>query len=137
MKHRLPIAIALTILTQIVIAGEECLSYGPQVVTLEGRVAFRTFFGPPGYGENPKTDSREKQAILLLNRPVCTVANPSEYEDAETNQKEITLVPLGGMALSSYSGKHVSVRGTLFHALTGHHHTSVLISVQAIKRSGQ
>ncbi|HKC53262.1 MAG TPA: DUF4431 domain-containing protein [Burkholderiales bacterium] len=134
MKSNAPIAVALTFLAQTSFADGECLNYGPQVVTLEGRVVLRTFFGPPGYGESPKTDSREKQAILVLRRPICTIANPRDYEDAETDQKEITLVPGTGMALSGYSGKRVSVGGTLFHSHTGHHHTAILISAQAIAK---
>lgn len=94
----------------------------------------RTFFGPPGYGENPKTDSRETQGVLLLERSICIDQNTDDFDPAETNQSEVTLVPINSVNLSSYVGKSVRVSGTLFHANTGHHHTAVLMELQSITR---
>jgi hypothetical protein len=88
-----------------------------------------TFYGPPNYGENPKTDSRETQAILVLAKPICVDASPSTYEERESKQRKITLVPPLGVNLGSYGGRFVTVTGTLFHAHTGHHHTQVLMQV--------
>ncbi|SRR6266566_3069663 len=137
MKNHLRIGLLLFCFSQTVLGSEECFNYNNQVVTLMGRVTLRTFFGPPNYGESPKTDSRETQAVLLLDKPVCTLANPKDYDDPENNQKEITLVPAADMKLSSYSGKLVSVQGTLFHANTGHHHTPILMSVQTLTVQGK
>jgi hypothetical protein len=112
-----------------------CLHYhymGDPVV-LEGTVGLRTFFGPPNYGENPKTDSRETQAILTLEKAVCVDAKPSDYDEAERNQTEVTLVPSRGENLQVFEGKDVAVLGQLFHANTGHHHTPLLIQVQRIQ----
>ncbi|SRR5713226_2058749 len=137
MKNHLRIGLLLMCFTQTVLGSEECFNYVNQVVTLKGRVTLRTFFGPPNYGENPKTDSRETQAVLLLDEPICTLANPRDYDDPENNQKEITLVPAIGMNLSSYLGEHVSAQGTLFHAITAHHHTPILMSVQTLTKQGK
>jgi hypothetical protein len=35
---------------------------------------------------------------------------------------------------AAYLRRHVTVRGTLFHANTGHHHTPVLIQVDRIEK---
>lgn len=110
-----------------------CLHYSGSPVTLAGKVKLQTFFGPPNYGENPDTDSRETQAILALAKPICVEANPAEYEDAEQNQFEVTLVPLKKENLKSYEGKQIAVQGTLYHAHTGHHHTPVLIEIKQIE----
>ena len=110
-----------------------CLHYGGSPVTLSGKVKLQTFFGPPNYGENPDTDSRETQAILLLAKPICVEANTAEYEEAEQNQLEVTLVPLKKENLKSYEGKQTAVQGTLYHAHTGHHHTPVLIEITRIE----
>lgn len=131
MRYFLLTILVAFVLTQGAFAGSKCFEYGPEV-RLQGHVVLRTFYGPPGYGENPKTDSRETQAILKLDRPICTEANPREYEDAEENQKEVTLIPPSGMGFSKLVGRSVSVNGTLFHSHTGHHHTAVLIDVKRI-----
>ncbi len=109
-------------------AANTCLRYGDPTVSLKGKVVLHTFFGPPGYGENPKSDSREKQALLLLDEPICVDATRDEA--AATNQREITLVPLGNFGMSSFTGRRVTVAGSLFHAHTGHHHTQVLIQLE-------
>ena len=83
-----------------------CLHYGGSLVTLSGKVQLQTFFGPPNYGENPATDSREIQAILLLEKPICVEANPKDYDEAEQNQGVVTLVPLGNENLKGYEGKN-------------------------------
>lgn len=110
-----------------------CLHYSASPVTLSGKVKLQTFFGPPNYGESPETDSRETQAILLLEKPICVEANPKDYEDAEQNQHEVTLVPLGKENLKDYEGKQIMVQGTLYHAFNGHHHTPVLIEIKHIE----
>jgi len=115
--------------------GASCLHYGGSPVTLNGKVKLQTFFGPPNYGENPDTDSRETQAILLLEKPICVEANPKDYEEAEQNQREVTLVPLGKENLKDYEGKQIMVQGTLYHAFNGHHHTPVLIEIKHIENA--
>ena len=37
------------------------------------------------------------------------------------------------MPYKKFIGKTVCVKGTLFHAFTGHHHTDVLMDVRSIK----
>ena len=41
------------------LAQSNCASYEPAVTSLEGRLASAVAFGPPGYGETPKEDTRE------------------------------------------------------------------------------
>jgi len=110
-------------------AESQCLKYNEDGVVLAGRVVFTTFFGPPNYGENPDTDSKEKQAILKLEQPICVNADPKTYEDAEASQAEVTLVPIQKIGFNQYTNKRIQVTGNLFHAISGHHHTPVLISV--------
>ena len=83
-------------------------------IKLSGKVALKTFYGPPNYGENPDTDARETQAMLFLAKPICVDENPADYYDAETGQSEITLVPPSGVNLKDYVAKQVTLQGTLF-----------------------
>jgi len=131
LRHLLP-TVAIW-LTPFSLAAMPCLHYEGEPVSVSGKVVLRIFFGPPNYGENPATDSREEQAILLLVRPICVDANPSDNDEAEKEQKEITLVPTHGLDLTGFEGKEVDVEGKLFHANTGHHHTPVLIQIGRIQ----
>jgi len=101
-------------------------------VTLTGELRLETFYGPPNYGENPTTDSRETQAILHLAKPICVNENPANEYEAEVNQSRITLVPAANLELKRYLGMQVTLIGSLFHAHTGHHHTPVLMQVKRI-----
>lgn len=125
--------LAVLLTASLPAVAASCLHYGGSPVNLSGKIKLQTFFGPPNYGENPDTDSRETQAILALAKPICVEANQVEYEEAEQNQLEVTLVPLKKENLKSYEGKQIAVQGVLHHAHTGHHHTPVLIQIMQIE----
>jgi uncharacterized protein DUF4431 len=117
-------------------AQRQQLHYEPEKVTLTGRLVYRTFYGPPNYGENPKTDSRETQPILILDSMVDVIASASDPTDeAERLVKRITLVihDFKANPVRPLLGKRVRVEGTLFHANTGHHHTKVLLEVSSLR----
>ena len=127
--------LALACVAALPAAGQRrALHYEPEKVTLTGRVVYRTFYGPPNYGESPKIDRRETQDILLLDSAVDVVATGNDPTDqTERGVKSITLVL--DHSTRHLIGKRVIVEGTLFHAHTGHHHTHVLMSVSSIKRA--
>jgi len=110
-----------------VLSASACEKYGLPGTTLVGTVTVETFYGPPGYGESPETDSKEPQLILHLAKPLCTLA--SDEDPAEQDQVKVTMVPMGNLSLRAFVNKTVAVRGSLFHAFTGHHHTAVLIEI--------
>jgi Domain of unknown function (DUF4431) len=109
------------------------LHYEPDKVTLTGRIVYRTFHGPPNYGENRKTDSRETQPILILDSAVDVVATENDpMNKTERGVTSITLVV--EHPIRTLRGKSVVTEGILFHAHTGHHHTKVLMTVSSIKK---
>lgn len=116
----------LTLYTGAVSAAERCLNYG-KPVSLSGIVEIRVFFGPPNFGEDPETDSRNIQGILFLDKPICTVEE--EFNDAEKEQIEVTLIPTGSLDLADFAGRHVTVNGSLSHAHSGHHNTALLLEL--------
>jgi hypothetical protein len=111
-----------------------CLRYEPDTVRLTGRLVRRTFYGAPGYGENPKHDEKETGCYLELRQPVCTMAD--RYYEAKTSVRLIQLVldSAGYARLRSSVGKSVTLRGTLFAAFTGHHHAPILLTVVSPSR---
>ena len=110
--------------------AEDCSRYEPAVTTVSGVISIKEYFGPPNYGENPDTDSKEKFYFIALDKPLCVNAS-SEYDSAENNinSMEMVYAPSDYPFNNAWLGKRVSVSGTLFHAQTAHHHTPVLITV--------
>ncbi len=112
---------------------KEWLEYEPAVVELKGKLGIETFFGPPNFGENPETDSKERSWILSLNKPINvrakTETDPILGPSVEDVRKLQLVMPKPYRELI---GKKVIVKGTLFHGHTGHHHTDVLLDVQSI-----
>ena len=101
--------------------------YEPAVVELTGKLVEKVFYGPPGYGENPKIDSKEDAAILQLTKPINVVAEKGDkFNETKTNIKELHLINIKRIPLSSFLKKKVKISGKLSSALTGHHHTGVL-----------
>jgi hypothetical protein len=60
----------------------ECLRYGPDPVGITGKLARHTFYGAPGFGEDPKHDHKETGFYLDLQIPVCTIAGRDESDRA-------------------------------------------------------
>jgi hypothetical protein len=113
------------------------LHYESEKVTVIGKVVSRTFYGPPNYGENRKTDSKESQYILLLDSPIDVIGSKDDLlTKTERGVRSLTLVVFDFKAnpVEPLLGSRVVVEGTLFHAHTGHHHTKVLIEVGSIRK---
>lgn len=112
-------------------SAQECLSYDTDNITLQGIISKKTFPGPPNYESVRKGDKPETYWILHLDKPVCTTA--SGDNDAEKNVTALQLI----LTQEQYArnrkyvgGKMpVTVAGKLSHAITGHHHTPVLMEV--------
>jgi hypothetical protein len=110
----------------------DCLKYQPVTVALAGTISVRDAFGPPGYGEDPKHDKKEKYLLLTLDAPICVEGNPKDdaNSQSESNVTAVQMLYLDKHPFhKKWLNKHVSVTGTLFHAITGHHRTPVLIEV--------
>ena len=120
---------------------QHCLSYEPATVTLEGKITRRAFAGPPNYESIKEGDTPETYWILRLTKPICVNAdeNMPGGEEPEKNVYNIQLL-LSDEQYARYKGllgKRVAVSGRLFHAITGHHHTNVLltaIGVQGVRQ---
>lgn len=129
----LSVAVAL-LLAPHALAG--CLPYEPVPVELRGVLSRQTFPGPPNYESVEAGDRPETYWILTLDRPVCVEGTAGDDTNVpEKGVRRVQLVLTEGQysACGSLIGKKVTVSGTLFHAITGHHHTSVLMSVQAMR----
>ena len=121
----------LVSLAQMQVTG--CKSYEPAVVELDGRLVRKTFAGPPNYQDVHKGDEPETVWLLKLDSPIC-VDQDTKQPDLNPAQQKVRSVQLvlnkeDSERAKSLSGKRVQVAGTLFAAHTGHHHTSVLLTI--------
>lgn len=116
--------------------AEQRLGYEPIKVELSGTILAEEFYGPPNYGENPATDSKEQVLILNLDAPINVIAvlHTGPDQDSYYNERHVQLVDLANLPLTDFIGQHVSLYGTLFEKENGHHHTDVLMDVQNIVR---
>lgn len=120
---------------------KEWLSYEPESVELEGRLIVETKFGPPNFGENPKTDKRVKVPIVVLTKAINVRGTPGAVHNdvSVEGARRIQLVFIDpAMDYKSLVGKDIVVKGSLFYRETGGHYTDVLMTVQSIepKRRG-
>lgn len=97
-------------------------------IDLSGTLTTEMFYGPPNYGENPETDEKEYPYILKLDKPI---------KAADLKITKIQVVPLSKpdiQAVHNSLNKHVKVEGSLFSAVTGHHHTPILIRMDKFSK---
>jgi hypothetical protein len=114
--------------------ASDAYHYEPTVVELTGKLVEKVFYGPPGYGEDPKTDSKEHAAILQLEKPIKVIAEKSdEFNETKSNVKQLQIINIKRIPLSPYLNKKVKLSGKLSSAITGHHHTDVLIEIDMIE----
>jgi hypothetical protein len=116
---------------QLEIAG--CKSYEPALVSLHGILVRETFAGPPNYRDIHKGDEPEAIWLLKLESPIC-VDEDKAQPDLNPSQRNVRKVQLVlnkeyGERANVLLGKRVVASGTLFGAHTGHHYTSVLLTV--------
>src|SRR4051812_15973616 len=70
-----------------------CLRYGPDTVAITGTLIRRTFFGAPGFGEDPKHDRKETGYYLDLPRGICTVpGRDPDVDNAKVGVRRVQLV---------------------------------------------
>jgi hypothetical protein len=113
------------------------LSYEPTVVELEGNLTVEIKYGPPNYGENPKTDEKVNVPILVLSQPINVRGDPKSELNKETVEGVTRIQLVFDKTSTTYKqfvGSRVLVKGTLFKAHSGHHYTDVLVSVQDIRK---
>ena len=114
-------------------ADSKCLEYGPAIVTLTGTIMSQMQYGPPNYGEDPAHDAKEAYWYLQLDDPICVNGKKdnSEEMEGEKNVRKVQIVYLNGYPQGdNWINHRASITGTLFHAVTGHHHTNVLIEAR-------
>jgi hypothetical protein len=118
-----------------------CLAYEPTVVTLRGTLVSKTFPGPPNFESIRNGDKPETYWLLDLPAAVCINEDKVEPDlnPAQEDVREIQLVLKSEWYKQHKAllGREIVATGTLFGRHTGHHHTSVLLTVHTLMEASK
>lgn len=123
--------LVLSLLWTAPVVAEECLAYGSEV-TLHGKLSRHTFPEQPNYESIAGGDTPATYFFVTSSTGFCVAAG--HVADNEPEERSIERVQLvfsnakeSYTSLKAYLGKSVECRGTFFHAISGHHHSPVLL----------
>lgn len=106
----------------------ECLKYEPTIVMLSGKLERRTYPGSPNYENIKKGDEPETGFYLLLKNPICTLGDEESDPKQNVSLVQLVLDKKDYDKLRPYLGKVIKLKGSLFAAITGHHHAPILLN---------
>lgn len=137
MKTHIRLFIVLLLLfvpTVYASAQGNCFSYEPEMAKLRGTITRKTFPGPPNYESIRKGDKPETYFILHLLKPICTIASGDNEAEKDVREIQLILTQEQYARYKKIVGGRVPVilPGKLSHAISGHHHTPVLMEVMDI-----
>lgn len=113
--------------------------YEPEEVELCGLLHEEVYPGPPEYTSVKMGDRPEKTVFLTLKEPInVELKKNTELEEDIINVPEKGVRELQVVFSDSKTSVHqikqeVSLKGTLYHACTAHHHRRVLMMVNSWK----
>jgi hypothetical protein len=123
--------IFLLVFISLTAIADLCISY--KNTEIKGTLYRQTFPGAPNYESVASGDMAETYFLIRLSKPKC-VADGTGGEQLQENFDSVTDIQLVLTGQSTYDslrpiiGKPITCTGNLFSAITGHHHTKVLLS---------
>jgi len=112
--------------------ADECLGYAG-TVRIEGTLSRHTFPEQPGYESIANGDAKATYFFLSPSKPICVAEGSADNnEPAEPSVRRVQLVFASDTRkpydlLRPSLGKKVSCSGSIYHAISGHHHSPVLL----------
>lgn len=102
--------------------------YEPEIVQLTGLLCESVCPGPPEYANIEMGDAPEHILVLKLDSPVHVrdFNSKESWNEPEDDVSEIQVAATTKDARHLVN-KHVVVTGSLFHAITAHHRTDVVM----------
>jgi hypothetical protein len=113
-----------------------CLPYEPATVTVTGKGQMALGYGPPGFGEDPAHDAKERYVLFTVDHPFCVSGGKPDLIDEDVaSVRRMQLVFEAGQHFDAQLiGQVVAVSGQLFHRISGGH-TDVMIKVAAVRKA--
>jgi len=117
-------------------AAERIVCEG-EAVELIGGVVSRTAYGPPTFGENPRSDQREQYFALLSDVPLRRRFDDGKLDEGTTTRVQLFFNAKSGLIRErlKYAARlrtRITVAGSTMFAHTGHHHESLLLEVREV-----
>jgi len=103
---------------------KQSCTYGPKPVTLNGRLNWVS-------GETPDGETI-KIPVLHLDKKINVIGSTDDPTESEVDQLQVFMSDSDRLIYKNIANSELSVTGTIFHAVTSHHHTKVLINATSI-----
>ena len=131
---RLFTLILFLFISTISASAQNCLSYDADGVELTGTISKKTFPGPPNYESIKKGDKPETYWVMHLAQTICTTASGDNDAEKDVTDLQLILTQKQYALYRKFVGgkSRVTITGKLSHAITGHHHTPVMMEVTSI-----
>jgi len=101
---------------------------------ITGKLSRHTFPEQPGYESIANGDAKATYLFVSPVRPICVAAGrKDDNEPAENNISMVQLVFSEGNPANAYNvlrpllGNNIQCVGNLFHSISSHHHSPVLL----------
>ena len=109
-----------------------CVAYELDTVQVDGVLERRTYPGPPNYESVSRGDAREVGYYMRLTDGLCVTRNLDATNVPTAGVRRVQLIVDAEQAkrLRRLVGRRVTMRGSLTHASTGHHHAELLLTLQ-------
>lgn len=129
-RRHLLLILTLCLAPLTTVHASECQQYEPVDTTLSGTLTRQVFPGPPSFEDVVTGDEPQVGFYLSLSEPLCMNGNDHEgdvsVEDNET-LVQLVLQTSDYDKLRPYLDQPVVLKGSLFGAVSGYHHTQVLM----------
>jgi hypothetical protein len=126
----------LLLLTTPLSRAQGCVVEEEEIVAI-GELSRETFAGPPNYESVQKGDQAETHWILTVRPPVtfCPLADSKgrPHPIGSVNRFQLVVAPDQPGLRQALIARYAVVRGRIFVAHTGHHHTAALIRVTELR----
>jgi hypothetical protein len=112
-----------------------------QPISLEGTIRLVHGFGPPGYGESPKSDAHVTYWAIETIKPVMAIPDQADFDCIPTKQlklffpKSDMLQQLMKLPAAKWKDQHVTIKGKIHCADTAGEMTSIYMDVDSIGRT--
>jgi len=98
-------------------------------ISINGKIILKQFYGPPGYGETPKIDSKEYFYVLILDKPIKVIGGGEMVEEIQLSLGET----VNENIKKNFSiDKDYNVKGEAMYWWNIHHRTPIVIFVDEI-----
>jgi len=139
------LTLAITVLLFVTLCNSASMAkQNDHVDVLRGVLQSVRTFGPPGYGETPKKDSRVRYLVLKSEQPVFIPCGPNDLPKGSSDCPstlrlkllfDIGIDPTSEARAARFVGKQVKVTGHLERWSTAADYTPIVMWVDSIEVS--